>query len=345
MRWMRCCAVKFVRSSHKKSARRDNLRCALPIVFLAIAASVFAQETTLRSQSNIVLVPSLVKDAQGGTVYGLNLKNFIVEDDGVEQAIHLDETPEGQPVSLVIAVQKGRRASYEFDRMKGLTAMLDPLFENGTARVAIVEFDTLTKLTRNFTSDESLIDDDLANIKTGDNGAAILDAVNFSVDLLKKEPDGRERVLLLISEARDHGSAHKISETVVSIGESNVLMYALAFSPGVSNILDTARGNNIGEMHQYVQFLDLGYRAAQAMRKNVPSTVVAMTGGEYELFTSKKKFDMRMTSFTNHLHSRYLLSFSPKDPHPGLHQIQVRLRDAANDTVLARTTYWAEGNR
>ena len=65
------------------------------------------------------------------------------------------------------------------------------------------------------------------------------------------------------------------------------------------------------------------------MRKNVPSTIASMTGGEYELFATRKKFELRMTEFTNHLHSRYLLSFSPKSPHPGLHQIRVRLRDAA----------------
>jgi hypothetical protein len=67
-----------------------------------------------------------------------------------------------------------------------------------------------------------------------------------------------------------------------------------------------------------------------------------MTGGEYELFATKKKFDIRMNDFTNHLHSRYLLSFAPKNPHPGLHQIRVRLKSAKKDTVLARTSYWAQ---
>jgi VWFA-related protein len=332
----------------KRIAGRDNLKHA--VAFLFIFASLWtslwpsapAQETTLHARSNVVLVPSLVKDSTGEIVYGLKADDFVIEDDGVEQAIRLDEVPEGQPISLVIAIEKGRRAGYEFERMKGLSAMISPLFENGTARVAIVEFDTLVKLTRNFTSDESVIDDDLSNLKPGDNGAAILDAVSYSIDLLKKEPEGRERVLLLISEAHDHGSAHKISEAVVAIGESNALMYALAFSPGVSNILDTARGNNLAEMHGGINFLDLGYRSAQALRKNVPSAVVAMTGGEYELFSSKKKFDMRLTSFTNHLHSRYMLSFAPKDPHSGLHQIRVRLKEGAKDTVLARTSYWAE---
>jgi len=327
-----------------RNARQDSLRHSWLLIVFVLSVQALAQEPTLRSQSNVVLVPALVKDSQGGTVYGLEAKNFVIEDEGVEQAVRLDEAPEGQPVSLVIAIQTGRRASYEFERMKGLIAMLGPLFEGGTARVAIVEFGSLVKLTRPFTGDESLVDADLSNLQPGDNKAAILDAINYSVDLLKKEAEGRERVLLLISETRDHGSAHKVPETVAAIGQSNALMYALAFSPGLSNILDTGRGNK-SEAHEGVNFLDLGYRSAQALRKNVPSAVVAMTGGEYELFASGKKFDMSVTSFTNHLHSRYLLSFAPKDPHPGLHQIRVRLRNADGDSVLARTSYWAEGRK
>jgi hypothetical protein len=220
--------------------------------------------------------------------------------------------------------------------------MLDPLFITGTAKVAIVEFDSQVDLTRNFTRDASLITDDLRNLQPGDGGAVILDAVNYSVNLLKNEPDNRLRILLLISETRDHGSHVKIGDAVTAIGQSNAVMYALAFSPVLSNILDTERGTNINEMHVGINFLDLAYQMAQAMRKNVPSTIASMTGGEYELFATRKKFEARMNDFTNHLHSRYLLSFAPKGPHPGMHQIRVRLKNAGNGTVLARTNYWAQ---
>ena len=291
-----------------------------------------------------MLIPALVKDQQGGIVYGLAAKDFIVEDDGVEQPLRLDEAPEGQPISLVVAIQRGRRAYAEFPRMQGLKSMLDPLFALGTARVAVVEFDSQVDLTRNFTKDENLVSDDLRNLQPGDGGATILDAVSYSVNLLKNEPEDRMRILLLISETRDHGSHVKIDDAVVAIGQSNVVMYALAFSPALSNILDTGRGTNKNEEHPTVDILDLAYRTAQAMRKNVPSTIASMTGGEYELFATRKKFDVRMNDFTNHLHSRYLLSFAPKSPHPGLHQIRVRLKNG-DDTVLARTSYWAEGTK
>src|SRR3979411_3214196 len=95
-------------------------------------------------------------------------------------------------------------------------------------------------------------------------------------------------------------------------------------------------------MHNGVDFLDLMFRARQAMRKNVPSTIAAMTGGEYKLFATRKKFEVRMNDFTNNLHSRYLLSIVRTKPHPGLHQIRVRLREPGSATVLARTSYWAQ---
>ncbi len=144
------------------------------------------QETTLRSQTTVVLIPALVKDQQGGIVYGLAAKDFVVEDDGVEQPARLDEAPEGQPISLVVAIQRGRRAYAEFPRMQGLRSMLDPLFALGTARVAVVEFDSQVDLTRNFTKDERPVTDDLSNLQPGDGGAPILDAVNYSVNLLKE---------------------------------------------------------------------------------------------------------------------------------------------------------------
>ena len=322
--------------------RRARIRTASSVLLFSLIAVSFGQETTLRSRSNLVLVPALVKDQQGGIVFGLQTNDFIIEDDGVEQPVRLDEAPEGQPVSLVLAIQRGRRAAYEFPRMQGLRSMLSPLFVSGTCRIAIVEFDSHVDLARNFTGDEALVDADLTNLQPGDDGAAILDAITYSIKLLSEQPENQLRALLLISETRDHGSRVKVDDAVAAVGQANATLYALAFSPALSNILDTGRGVNQSEMHQGVNVLDLAYRAAQAMRKNVPSTVTSMTGGEYELFTTRKNFEVRMNHFSNHLHSRYLLSFAPKDPHPGLHQLRVRLKDGKNGTVLARTTYWAE---
>ena len=335
---MKCCAIV---------ARQDSLdRAGIHLLLLALlGGAAFSQETTFHSQSNVVVIPALVKSAQGEAVYGLTAKDFVVEDDGEEQAVHLDEAAEGQPVSMVIAIQRGRRADYEFPRIRGLSAMLDPLVAEGHGAVAIVEFDSAVQSAQEFTTRSEKIASTLKELQPGDDGAAILDAVDYSVKLLELAPRERPRVLLLISETRDHGSQAKVEDVVAAIGQSSTAVYALAFSPSRSNILDTMRGNNINEMNPSPDLLAPLIMAAQAMKKNMPKTVAAMTGGEYEMFATGKNFDLRMVDFSNHLHSRYLLSIEPKNPHAGLHQLRVRMRDPGGRTVLARSSYWAAGTK
>jgi VWFA-related protein len=313
-------------------------------IFSSGAVGTFSQETTIRTQSNVVVIPALVKSAKGEIVYGLTAKDFIVEDDGVEQPVHLDEAAEGQPVSVVVAIQVGRRAAYEFPRIRGLSAMLDPLVQEGRGSVAIIGFDSHVHPIQDFTGDSDQIVRSLRELQPGDGGAAILDAVDYSVKLLEQVPKDRQRVLLLISETRDHGSHDaQVEDVVAEIGQSSTAVYALAFSPSRSNVLDTMRGNNSAEMNPSPDLLAPIMMAAQAMKKNMPKTVASMTGGEYELFATRKNFDARMIDFTNHVHNRYLLSIEPKNPHPGLHRLKVQLRDARDSVVLARSSYWAVG--
>jgi VWFA-related protein len=323
---------------------KNRVGIFLFLILALLFRGASSQETTFHSQSNAVVIPALVKSAKGDVVYGLEAKDFLVEDDGAEQVVHLDEAAEGSQVSLVVAIQRGRRANYEFPRMRGLSAMLDPILEAGSGRVAIVEFDSHVELIQDFTGNSERIAGTLRELQPGDGGAAIVDAVDYSVKLLEKVPKERQRVLLLISETRDHGSQEaKVEDVVAAIGQSNTAVYALAFSPSRSNVLDTMRGNNINEMHPSPDLLAPLFMAAEAMKKNTPKAVAAMTGGEYELFATGKGFDARMIDFTNHVHSRYLLSFEPKNPHAGLHRLRVQLRDAGDCVVLARSNYWAVG--
>jgi VWFA-related protein len=314
--------------------------CAL---LVALATATGAQQPTFHTQSNVVTVPALVRDEHGQAVYGLQAADFLVQDDGVAQMIQMDEAAESEPISMVVALQTGRRAAREFHRMRGLAGMLTPIFALPGSQIALVEFDSTVTLAQNFSHDSVGADSALQHLEPGDGGAAILDAVHFSVRLLQASPKGHRRVLLLISETRDHGShAAKIEDVVAAVGNSNVVVYALPFSPSWSQVLDTERGSNRDECRTTGDILSPLMMASQSMRKNTSKAIADMTGGEYELFSSRKTFERLMTDFTNHLHSRYLLSFEPKDPHPGLHEIRVQLKDPRKQTVLARTRYWAE---
>ncbi len=315
---------------------------------LVFGPATAQQEPTFSSQSNLVLVPTMIRDDKGNIVYGLHAQDFIIEDDGIGQAVHLDEAAEAAPVSLVIAVQCGLRAWREFARMRGVASMLDPILSDKNNQAALLFFDSKLNLVRDFTNNGDLIEEDLKNLQPGDNGATILDAVAYSVKLLAKLPENQQRVLLLISETRDHGSHFaKLDDVITLVGVTNTAVYTLPFSPSLSQALDTERGSNRDEAYWNAppNVVAPLLMARQAMKKNIPKAIAAMTGGEYELFSSRKGFETRMNSFSNHLHNRYLLSFEPKNPHPGLHQIRVRLKDpAAAETVLFRSNYWAGGS-
>jgi VWFA-related protein len=311
------------------------------LLFLFVLSTASAQEPTFHSETNAVLVPALVRDEKDHAVYGLQARDFVVEDDGVVQTVHLDEAADAQPISLVVVVQRGGRANYEFPRMRGLSTMLEPILSGGNTEVALIEFDSGVDLIRDFTHDAGKIDQDLKKLEPGDDGAAILDAVFLAESFLRDRPKENQKMLLLVSETRDHGSIEKIDSVVGAVGNANTLVYALAFSPAASNVLDTMRGNNIDEMHPMPDLLAVLGLAREAMRKNVPKTVASMTGGEYAMFETREGFENRLNEFDNRLRSRYLLSFQPKDPHPGLHQIHVALRAPAGKSVLARSSYWA----
>jgi VWFA-related protein len=225
--------------------------CILVVIFLVAFATAGApQEPTFKAESNVVLVPTLVRDEQGNTVYGLRAEDFVIEDDGAEQVVQLDETAEAAPVSLVIAVQRGRRANREFPRMRGLSTMLDPVLSEERNQAALLLFDSKLDLARDFTNDAGLIEADLQSLQSGDGGAAILDAVAYSLKLLNKQPEGQQRVLLLISETRDHGSHFaKLDDVISLVGVTNTAVYALPFSPSLSQVLDTERGANRDEAY------------------------------------------------------------------------------------------------
>lgn len=226
--------------------------------------------------------------------------------------------------------------------------MLSPLVSQGHANVALVTFDSHVNEVQNFSGDESLLTRKLNNVEPGDGGAAIVDAVAYGLKLLDRTPKDQQRVLLLVSETRDHGSHKKIEDVLRQIGSSNAVVYALTFSPSKSNVLDTFRGNDNPDLHpgqteehEGPDLLAPLIMTAQSVRKNAAKTIASMTGGEYAQFATGKTFSRDMTEFSNHLYARYLLSFAPSKPHPGLHQLRVRLKQPENATVLARGSYWA----
>jgi VWFA-related protein len=295
---------------------------------------------TLRVTANEVLVPTLVEKAGGGIIYGLKPEDFVLEDNGVPQKIRVQEEMDTAPVALVVAVEEGGVSVLEFDKVAKLGPLLDLFLSDGKGQAALVGFDSKPHLIHDFTRTSEELNEDLKQMQPGNGGDAILDTVSYAVDLLQSQPKEYRRVLLLISEERDHGSKHTKPEQLVrKIGGSDVLVLSVSFSPARAELLHDIKDSGDNRAMSMISTL---FMVVQAFKKNVSKEVAHMSGGEYTTFTGDKGFEQRVVDAAKHARNRYLLTFSPSDPTPGLHSIRVRTAQDYGARVVARANYWRE---
>jgi len=297
-------------------------------------------DTTIRVNSSVVLVPTLVEKKDGEVLYGLTQKDFVVEDNGVPQKVHVDDDLDSQPVSIVIAVEKGGTSVLQFDKIARLGPLLDLFLGDGFGAAALVTFDSQPQLVEDFTSKTGTITKDLKNMEPGDGGAAILDAVRYSIDLLEEQPTERRRILLLISESRDHGSKKTQAKDLVErIGTSNTLVLALTYSASGAEFTNDLKGG--GSVGPTMNLMSPLLMAVAAVHKNVAKQLAVMSGGEYAPFFKEKAFEDRIEEVAKHARNRYMLSFRPTDKTSGFHTLNVKLTQDYGAKLVARANYWA----
>jgi VWFA-related protein len=326
---------------------------SVALLVLSTTATVVAQNAappvtppsdqgyTLRTQANVVLVPTTVQTKKGDMIYALKPDQLVVEDNGVPQTIHLDEDTDSLGLSLVVVVQCSRSAGWEFTKLDGLGEMIEGLAGGAPREVAFVTYESAPLLLGNFSNTPEAMSRALGQLQPCDGSdAATLDAVKYATKLLEARQDHYRHAILLISETRDHGSLAKPAEVIAALGRTNTVVDSVAFGPGKTEILnDLKYGGGSGPIGLLVM-------AVQALRKNAAHELAALSGGEYINFTTQKGFDEGLHQLTNHIHNYYLLSFQPHPeangaPSPGMHRIRVRIPDYPDARVRFRESYFS----
>jgi VWFA-related protein len=335
---------------------------------------------TISVRSSLVVVPALVKTKSGQLVFTLKADDFIVKDDGVPQKLQLEEDTDSQPLALVVVVEVGGDGIHYLDQYSDLGPLLDAIVGNVPHRVAIVDFDSEPELLHGFTSDLSKITTELNRIESGDNGASVLDAMSFAVTLLRKQPPTYRRAILLLSETLDQGSHIDLTEALHELSDTNTSIYALSFPSTKTQIKNEAHkfgynGNpplppgpehgcfsrdpnapphtteSRGEQDfdclaellpplRLAKMVEIATR--NSLRKNVPETCARLSGGEYFSFKDPKSLRRDLFTISNDVPNRYVLTFRPESPHPGLHALTVELKDHPEFRLDARTEYWVD---
>jgi len=339
-------------------------------------------ENRIRTSSTVVLVPALVKTKTGETVFSLTAEDFILKDNGVPQTLHLETDTDSQPLALVVIVETGGQGARHLRDYDNLGPELDAVIGDVRHLVAVVGFDSKPRIAQDFTDDTDVAAKTIATLNEGDQGAAILDALDFGIDLLRDVPPRYRRAVLLITETADSGSETSLDAAVRSVSDTNTAIYSFGFSTTKEAVKHEASkiprpgGTPYGNEpygaggcmsldpgadpdahgNRRVQALDcasdllpplrlvrMAFVAAKdGLKRNVPESVAQLTGGEYFAFTNATTLKRSLLTVSNDVPNYYLLSFRPESPSAGLHTLELTLKNRPELQLRARNTYWLD---
>lgn len=357
---------------------------AICLLFCLPAIPLWAQqnnpETTLTVRTTLVEVPALVTTRSGQVVFELTAADFLLTDDGVPQQLTLDPDTDSQPLALAIVVQTGGAGARHLADYHQLDAILDSLIGNIDHRVAVVTFDSMPHLLLPFSPDTAAASHQLASLRPGDPGAAILDAVAFAVAQLRAQPTSYRRAILLLSETIDRGSLTTLTEALHLISNTNTTMYSFAFSSTHSEVTHEASKFNrpeepgpahgcfsrertgpddpdaeydghysrqvldcISDLAPPVRLATMAFLGARdSLRTNTAASIAQLTGGEFLPFHEAKDLRAGLINVSSDVPNYYVLSFHPTAPTPGLHALHLAVRDRPQLRLRSRSEYWID---
>ena len=224
------------------------------------------RDPALTTQTSVVILPTLVRTRSGALVYTLKAEDFKLTDNGVPQTLTLERDTGGEPLALVVLVEIGGAGARQFQNYDTIAPPLAPMLAsivgNVPRQVAVVSFDRHPELIQSFTGDLNEAADALRSLQPGctrqhhydnctgpnpvhdkplgDNGAAILDSLEYAVGLLRTKPAGFRRAVLLVSETLDRDSETTIAQAVRDITDTNTTIYSIGYSTAKSEAVHYA---------------------------------------------------------------------------------------------------------
>jgi VWFA-related protein len=323
----------------------------MTVALLAARAHSTCQEAAIpiiKATSTLVAVPTLVRLPSGEFVKQLNAKRIELFDNGIRQKVKLEE-PANRPLAVVVLMQVSGPDAVQFQNYRRLPELLNSVIGQSAHEVMLVTFDSRPRATWHFPARSDGVEYALTHPVAGDDGAAILDAVDYVIDLLQQEAGDFRRVVLLLSQAQDEESGTSAEEVVRRLGKGNTSVYSLTFTAPKSSgkfrsknrVARPASFPPGGQMDEVVDMSTPLGVALKALRTNTAEELAALSGGAHLKFTDEPNFEKQLSAIADDIHNRFMLSFQPDSHQPGFHTLSVRVAGPKSQlSILARTSYW-----
>jgi VWFA-related protein len=328
-----------------------------------------APEGTIRVRVALVRAPVVVIDGKGEPILDLEQKDFRVLDDGADQAIESIDLG-GEPLSAVLVFETSSRIAPLLPAVQKSAIIFTQTVVGPSGEGAVLSYDDSVNRLLPFSSDNDKIEKTIANLKPGNSGARLYDALSTAVGLLRDRPAERRRAIVVVGEASDSGSEEKLGRVLREAQLSNIVIYSVGLSttaaglrsqPSQSGPAPATPPGTFGgppmpgtaqtptSQQQYGGNIDLlglaewAVRNATAVVKDRPLEVAATaTGGTYQSVFRDSKIETAVDAIGGELNSQYMLSYHPTgSDSPGYHQINVTV-SRPGVKVRTRPGYYLE---
>lgn len=303
----------------------------------------------------LVTTPLVVWDARAEFVYDLAREEVTLLDNGVPQQLRSFELAT-EPVSLVVLVDTSQRVKPLLERVRECGILITSNILGQFGEAALLTFDSFVTQRQEFTSDSDELLRAFEKIPAGGTDSRLADGLDQAVRLLAQRPQGRRRVILVISEALDKGSSTPLGVPLRLAQLNEITVYTISLSaleaelrrrpeetpvkpspypPGVFTRPGTPGQPQTPTTVAQEQYARADILSAVAMlvrtlRDTAGNDVLEVyaqgTGGLSHSTFGRAALEDVLTRIGQDLHSQYLITYTPSNrDQNGYHKIEIRL--------------------
>jgi len=231
------------------------------------------QRGRIRTEVSLVNVLSSVLDKDGRPALDLSQEQFEIYEEGVKQKVEVFESETQQPLDIALMIDSSLSEIKELEFEAEAASRFIQKLVRPTDRLGVFQFaDAVTQLAP-FSSDVPALQAGLKRITPGD-GTALYDAVYLGSQALARNPSGRRRAIVLVTDAGETTSRADFETARRAALRADVLLYTIviravksesgrntAGEHALETIGDSTGGaiyipNDIGELGQMFDRID-----------------------------------------------------------------------------------------
>lgn len=278
------------------------------------------QDTRGRIRSEVSLVGTLasVLDKDGRPAIDLAQDQFEVYEEGVRQKIEFFEPETQQPLDLTLMIDSSLSEIRDLEFETNAAARFIQKLVRPGDRMAIYEFaDAVTQLAP-FSSSVPALQAALKRIVPGD-GTALYDAVYLAAEALDRNPSGRRRVIVLVTDAGETTSRADFETARRAALRADALLYTI-----IVRVVKNEGGRNTAGEHAL-------------------ETIADSTGGATYFPNAIGELAEMFDRIDRELRTQYRLGFypNPRPPEGTYRALEVRVKCECK--VRSRKAYYSGG--